>query len=75
MLVEVPHESWLQLQILPEEVSVELSILPAKSVWLILEVVGAEMAEDLWSHMSMICSRSHGWEEHRSHVLVALSCD
>ena len=75
MLVEVPHESRLELQILPEEVSVELSILPAKSVWLVLKVVGAEMAQDLWSHMSMICPWSHCREEHRPHVLVALSCD
>ena len=64
MFVEVPDESWLELQILPEEVSVELSILPAKSVWLVLEVVGAEMAEDLRSHMSMILPWSHCWEEH-----------
>ena len=75
MFVEVPDESWLELQILPEEVSVELSILPAKSVWLVLEVVGAEMAENLWGHMSVILPWSHCWEEHRSHVLVALSCN
>ena len=75
MLVKLSNQSWLVLasHILSEEVSVVGGALSTKLVWSSLVVVGTQMAQDSWGHVSMIWARSNGWEQHRTSLLVALS--
>ena len=77
MLVKLFDESWLvrSAHILSEEVLVVGCWLSSEFIWRSLVVISHQMTEHSWGHVSMIWTWSHGWEHHRTSLLVALSSD
>ena len=78
MLVELVDELSLHLlsvHLLPEEVSVKDGRLAAEDIWLALEVVVLQMAEEFRSHVRVVWARPHRWEEMRAGVLVGRASD
>ena len=73
MLVEPVNEVALDLlavRLLPQPVPVELGGPTTEDVWLGLEVVRSEVAEDLRRHVRVVGARTDCREEMRAGVLV-----
>ena len=75
MLIELFDDSWSNLVLLSEEISIELGVLSTEFVWSSLVVMGLQMSQELRCHMGVIRTGSNGWEHQGSCLFMALSRD
>lgn len=68
------HIGWLHIIVhhLPCYVLVELASSSSQSILLVLVVIGIQMGDKSWSHMSMVFARSHTWVKHGSNPSIYL---
>ena len=66
MLVQLHDQFWLHLvrHLLSEVVAVESRVLSAQEISSVFVIVNFQVADESWSHMSVIRAWSDSWEHH-----------